>query len=227
MKKAPKFFLPVILLVIIIVAGLLAMKQMKYVSIDEDLGMKSDHPLNFHVYKDETGHIIEEGFAETTTYSLDEVKARVLFAESMYRLGTHGACGSMSILRGAMLRAAGIPEKTVVTIPLLYAYTSDRTRIVLQDQYYVRKYLDPKESEGVSAVDHFFNEVLIGSQWVRVDGEIDPGVWVMGADGPPAIKILDCHDPTDDHFYTYWNNATWLEKRPYTYVSVIEQEAVH
>ena len=199
------------------------LKTFSFINIHKDLGYQTDHPLNFHVYVDSHGKVLEEGMSETTTHSLDEIKAHTLFAESMYQFRTHGACGSKAILRGAMLRAVGFPEKTIVTIPLLYTYETDKTTIVLKEQYYDHGLLDIA-SQDVHAVDHFFNEALIGSQWVRVDHKIDTGV---RAPNRVSIKILEAHDPTSYHFSLYWKSETWREKRVYRYVSVLEQEAIY
>jgi hypothetical protein len=198
-------------------------KTISFVDIQEDLGYQTDQPLYFHVYVDSRGNVLEEGMSETTTHSLDEIKAHTLFAESMYQFRTHGACGSKAILRGALLRAVGIPEKTIVTIPLLYTYETDKTNIILKEQYYDHELLNIA-SQKVRAVDHFFNEALIGSQWVRVDHKIDTGV---RAPNRVSIKILEAHDTTSYHFFPYWNYETWREKRVYQYVSVIEQEAIY
>jgi hypothetical protein len=41
------------------------------------------------------------------------------------------------------------------------------------------------------------------------------------------IKILERDDILEDGFTQYWTYETWREKRPYKYVSIIEQEAQH
>lgn len=188
----------------------------------EDLGYQSALPIHFSIFRDANGQIVERGLAEVTgDYSLDEVKARDLFADSMYQLGVHGACSSSASLRGAMLRAAGLPERTILTIPLIYYYQSDQTEIRLKDELNIGY---PNVTGNLIA-DHFFHEVLLGNQWVRVDYGVDTGILVFGQ--KPYLKLLTCADQTDFDFTQYWNFDTWQTKRPYQYVSVIEQAAVH
>ena len=198
-----------------------------YVDIEHDLGYTSIMPLNFNTYVTATGEIIEEGMAETTTYSLEDIKARVLFADTMYQFKTHSACSSTSIIRGAMLRAAGIPERTIFTIPLLYTYEHDQTKISIRDRYLqedAHKKLLNIPSKSNNIINHFLNEARIGNQWIRVDHTIDTGIRIPKSFG---IKLLVTHDPTDYHFHPYWNSETWRDKRPYTYISVIDKEATH
>lgn len=187
----------------------------------EDLGYQSSLPIHFSILRDASGQVSEHGLAEATgTYTLDEIKARDLFADSMYQLGVHGACSSSASLRGAMFRAAGLPERTILTIPLIYHYQSDQTDVRLQDQYNIGY----RDVTGNLIADHFFHEVMLGNQWVRVDYEIDTGILVFGR--KPYLKLLACGDQTDHDFTQYWNYDTWRAKRPYQYVSVIEQAAV-
>jgi hypothetical protein len=197
------------------------LKTISRVDIEKDLGYRTEHPLLFHVYVDKQGNVLEEGLSQTTSFSLSEIKEQTLFANSMYQLKTRGACGSTSILRGAMLRAAGIPEKTILTIPLLYTYETDKTKIILKERYQDHKYINIP-TQKLRAVDHFFNEALIGNQWVRVDHKIDTGVRTPNQIG---IKILETHDPTYYRFSRYWKLDTWRDQRVYQYISVIDQKA--
>lgn len=196
-------------------------RKFKSVRIMEDLGYQSSLPIQFNIYRDKDGTVVEKGMAETGRYSLDEIKERVLFADSMYQLGVHGACSSSASLRGAMLRAAALPERTILTIPLVYYYETDGTAVQLKEEYN----MGLSNVTGRTISDHFFHEVYLGNQWVRVDYDVDTGVRVFGR--KPCIKILTCHDQTDYDFTTYWNYDSWLDKRPYKYLSVIEQEPAY
>ena len=199
------------------------MARMKYVALDKDLGYGSDLPLQYHVHRTAGGRIVERPYAATTRYGLEAIKARVFFADSMFRLRTHETCGSVATLRGAMLRAAGLPERTVLTIPLVYSYESDGTRIDLRRKYRVGPTDLPYRD--VAVYSHMFNEVRIGNQWVRVDDAIGENVIAYGR--TLSVKLFACHDLTDVDLTKYWNYDTWRERRPYRYVSVIEQDAKH
>jgi hypothetical protein len=199
-------------------------KEMKHIDIDRDLGYGSDCPLNFNIYRDKNGNIHESGYAKVSQYSIEQIKQKVLFADSMFKLKTYGACGSKSILRGAMLRAAGLPEKTIITIPLLYWYKSDGTIVKVRDEYIRQSNRIDIPDNKVLASDHFFNLVLIGNRWIRVDSMINNHPFV---NNKLYIKILDAHDILDHNFTTYWKASTWRQKRPYKYLSIIEQEPRH
>lgn len=203
-------------------------KNTEYVKIDEELGYGSDMPLLFNIYKDEQGNIKEEDLASTTTYSIQEIKERNVFADSMYRHKMHGACGSTAVLKGAMLRAAGIEEKTIFTIPLIFTYDTDETTIQVKEPYdRGEKNISSQDSGSIS--NHYFHEVKIGNQWVRADDMVQLSHKQtlssdMSGEGPIYIKILECQDQTDYNFHKYWNEKTWNEKRAYKYRSVIEKE---
>jgi hypothetical protein len=200
------------------------LRETRHVDLVKDLGCENDLPAHFHLHRDGTGAIVESGIPDSYAARKGIIRRTVVLADSMWRLGTRGACGSSSILRGAMLRAAGIPERTIMTIPLLYSYETDDTRIEVQSDY-SRELLNIAAGNN-SICDHFFNEVWIGNQWVRVDSRIGTGGIILWGK-VPGMKILECHDPTDHKLFTYWNYSTWQTHRPYKYVSVVERPARH
>lgn len=86
--------------------------------------------------------------------------------------------------------------------------------------------------DSISIVDHFFHEIKIGNQWVRVDNMVQLShkqtlLFDMNSDTPIYVKILECEDVTDYNFHKYWNENTWNKKRGYQYKSVVEQEPKH
>ena len=201
-----------------------------YVDPSESLGYGSTLPILFHMYKDADGNVIEDNLAGTSTYSIEEVKERNVYADSMYELGLHGACGSTSVLKGAMMRAAGLEERTIFTIPLIFSYDVDNTVYDIKAPY-DRGYRNLPSSDGVSISDHFFHEVKLGQQWVRVDSEAQVShqkSLTSGANQSPVyIKLLDCIDVTDENFYQTWNYESWNENRGYVYRSVLENTGVN
>lgn len=201
------------------------LRETRYVELVRDLGCESDLPIHFYICRDAGGAIRESGMLGRCEPARREtIKQAVLLADSMWRLGAHGSCGSTSILRGAMLRAAGIPEKTIFTIPLLYAYEGDGTHVEVSDDF--SKELLNIPPGDTSICDHVFNEVRIGNQWVRVDRKIGAdGIIIWGK--LPGVKIFECDDPTDYDLWKYWNYETYRVKRPYKYISVVERPATH
>ena len=197
-------------------------KEMERVKIDKDLGYGSGLPLNFNMYLDKSGEIVESDYSKTTKYSIKEIKKRLLFANSMFHFKTYGACGSKSIIRGGMIRAAGIPEKTIATIPLVYWYKTDGTIINIPDKYISDSNKVNIGENSTKMADHFFNLVLIGNRWLRVDSIIKNTAEVVGI--LPYIKIFDSDDILNYNFTKYWRFDTWRQKRPYKYVSIIQKE---
>jgi len=200
-------------------------EKTRYIEIDNDLGYSTDLPLNFSMHLTPEGELIKKGLGEPSHIPMEEIEKHVLFADSMFEYGTHGACGSTSTLRGAMLRSVGLEEKMIVTIPLLYFYENDRTEVKLKDQYWDKMVASIPKDE-TSAADHFFNMVKIGTRWIRADYTIMNGANIFNKNSL-YIKILEQHEILEDDFTRYWTYETWREKRPYKYVSIIEQEALH
>jgi hypothetical protein len=200
-------------------------KHTRYIGLVDDLGYATDLPLNFGMHLTAEGDLIKKGLGDPSHTPMDEIEKHVLFADTMFEYGTHGACGSTSTLRGAMLRAVGLEEKTIVTIPLLYFYENDGTNVALKDRYWDERFVAIPQDE-TAAADHFFNMVKIGARWIRVDYEIMNGAHISNGNAL-YIKILEQHEILEDDFTQYWTYETWREKRPYTYVSILEQEALH
>ena len=49
----------------------------------------------------------------------------------------------------------------------------------------------------------------------------------MWVNGVPYIKVLEMHDSSDYFLGEFWNYESWMEKRPFQYISIIEQEPVY
>ncbi len=194
-----------------------------YVELVKDLKCASDLPLQFSLYRDENGDIIEKNLTKSSKYTKQEMLDKVFFADTMFLGKTVGSCGPHSILRGAMLRAAGIQEKSIFTIPLIYYYQEDGT-IIDVDEKYNKGYHNLSKKGTTCMADHFFNEVYMSNQWIRVDKTIDTGILVTSAK-KPYIKILEFNDSTDYNFSTYWNSDTWVKQGPYKYISVVQQKS--
>lgn len=139
----------------------------------------------------------------------------------MFKEKVHGDCGSTSIIRGALIRAAGIPERTIMTIPLFFSYDKDHTTIKVKPEYRKDDWLNLNPTNTFMA-DHFYNEALIGNRWLRVDQGIGEATSVSD-----KIKLLTFHDSTEYNLFIYGDGENYLQKRPFRYISVIEQEPKH
>ncbi len=199
--------------------------ECKHIEMDEDLGYGTDLPFDFVYYRDENNEIKHKSLASTTTYDLESIKERVFYAKGMYEHKTRGQCGSTSTIRGAWLRSAGIEEMKILTIPLIYFYDSENVEIKLNKKFYKGMAGFSDDPNDPSIRDHFFNIIRIGGQWLRIDTKLYQGITIFT--GNPYIKVLEMHDSSDYYLGEFWNYETWMEKRPFQYISIIEQEAIY
>lgn len=187
------------------------------------------YALPVNIYRSKAGEIVEEpafvpSGSAATNLTIDEIKKNMFFADSMYKRRIHSGCGSISTLRGAMLRSAGIPEKIIDTIPLGFYYLRDETTVKLKNKYRLKEL--PLENHAFLS-EHYFNIVLIGNQWIRVDNR--PYTDIFLDNKGLYVKIRELDDLTDYNSAEYYNPdpQTFFEYRPYKYVSITEQEAVY
>lgn len=197
------------------------LKSTEYLHLIKDLKMDSDMPMDFSLVKGEHGKVAVLNERKSQKYSIEEIKEKVLFADSMYKNKTRGACGSTAILRGAMLRAAGLEERSIFTIPLFYSLKSDNLVMKVKDDYVDTTFLNLPDSGEESWVDHVLNEVLIGNRWIQVDFGIDTGYRSLNS---PKIKTICFNDPTEIDFANDYSKLDFYKERPYKYISVIEQD---
>jgi len=128
-------------------------------------------PVNYR-YTVRNGKVIEvnKGWLRENLqkWPKNKVLEWFVYGDSMFKNRTHSSCGSTAILFCTMLRAAGIPTRTAVSIPL-----------------------DSSEDW-----DHFWNEAFIGGKWIRCDGThgIDPVLMVN--EGIKVISFVD-YEHTD------------------------------
>ena len=189
--------------------------ESEYEGVGESMGCSTDLPIQFSFRFLEDGSIDYDSVPDSTQYSKDEILDKVFFADAMYSNKTRGACSSSATLRGGIFRAAGIKEKSIFTVPLIFSGFDDEVTFDVKDKY-MHGYIDV-----YSVADHVYNEIFIGNRWVRVDGDVIGAG--MGIGDKLYLKILEFDDSTEQGFYHYWNYDTYGELRPYQYVSVIEK----
>lgn len=192
------------------------LNQYTYEDLENDLLYFGPLPF-FRLHHDHRGNLVTNGEATSFT-NWKEILQRQVFAAGMFQRKVHGDCGSTSIIRGALLRAAGIPERTIMTIPLFFSYTSDHTVIKVKNQNRNDAWLNMSPRRTWMA-DHFFNEALVGNRWIRIDNAIDQETGVSD-----KIKLLNFQDSTEYNLFIYGDEQNYHQRRPYRYISVIEQE---
>jgi hypothetical protein len=99
------------------------------------------------------------------------------FGESMFRRREHGTCSSLAILRGTMLRAAGLPTRFIQTLPLINRYEGDYEPLAdrLRRRVFARGY---EWGENGGGANHMYDEVYLNHHWIRVDGVVGTGLFV-------------------------------------------------
>lgn len=104
--------------------------------------------------------------------TLEEQWAREVSAAGMYEHRTRGSCTSSAIYLSGCLRAAGIPTRTVLCIPLVDA-NDERERKLLQlglSNPRVRAIAAAAAEAGIGSwSSHTFNEVWVGGRWRRLN----------------------------------------------------------
>jgi len=104
--------------------------------------------------------------------TLEQQWDRELFGKGMFENKIHGSCTSSAIYLSTGLRAAGVPARTIVCVPIFDANDEREvgwigTRITHQG---MREQLERAAGElrGKWA-SHTFNEVLVGGRWRRLN----------------------------------------------------------
>ncbi|MCX6124234.1 MAG: transglutaminase domain-containing protein [Proteobacteria bacterium] len=95
-----------------------------------------------------------------------------MLGKSMFEARIHGDCTASATLLATILKALGIPTRLVVNIPLVDANDPNQIQMVNRE---IRHPTAKKSSLAFSRkvigswATHTFNEVFIGSQWVRLN----------------------------------------------------------
>lgn len=162
-------------------------------------------PVNFR-YGVRNGEIIKENdgwiIAETLrNWSEEKILETFVYGDSMFENRTHGTCDSAAILVCTMLRAAGIPVRTAVSVPI-----------------------NPASTKFTS---HFWNEIYIGGQWLRADAW--RGVNVPMISPYLFVKVMSFEDYEHINFASTWGTKySYPSKdRPYFTFEYEAQSPIH
>ena len=104
--------------------------------------------------------------------STEEQWERELFADGMFEQKVHGSCTSSAIYLCGGLRAAGIPTRIVLAIPLADANDPAQLDLVERGLRHHRvRTIAMKGLRGISGgwASHTFNEVFVGGRWRRLN----------------------------------------------------------
>lgn len=132
--------------------------------------------------------------------TLEEQWQREMSAAGMYEAKTHGSCTSSAIYLSGSLRAAGIPTRTVLCIPLVDANDEREHELIRLGVRHprVRRIALGAAEEGVGAwTSHTFNEVWVDGRWRRLNySKLGQGILDAGTLGL-MIHVGTFHDWAD------------------------------
>ena len=166
---------------------------------------------------------------EVTEQAIEEALAVNYFGDSMFKRKQYGACVSRARLFASMLRAAGIPARVSMSVPMIYYYKGDGEwkNLVknLQNEkitggFSYEKPLTPNE---VTIVGHSQVEVYLNNHWIRLGYQLNENPLFAGTD-QVFIKIIDAADFSQIDFTKTWSFAQWVKERPYRTIELSDQE---
>ena len=167
---------------------------------------------------------------EVTDQEIEEALAVNYFGDSMFRRKQYGACISRARLFAAMLRAAGIPARVSMSVPMLYYYKGmgewkhlmkNLSNEAVTGSYSYEKPTVPNE---VAIVGHSQVEAYLNNHWIRLGYQLNEGPLFAGTD-QMFIKIVDAADFAAVDFTKTWAPLQWVKERPYRTVELSDQAA--
>ena len=167
---------------------------------------------------------------EVTESEINDALAVNYFGDSMFRRKQYGACISRARLFASMLRAAGIPARVSMSMPMLYYYkgTGEWKRLMknLSNEAVTGSfaYEVPSVPHEVAIVGHSQVEAYLNNHWIRLGYQLNEGPLFAGTD-QVFIKIIDADDFTEIDFTKTWAPLPWIQERPYKTVELSDQAA--
>ena len=153
----------------------------------------------------------------------------IFYGDSMFKARQHGVCDSRSTLRATMLKAAGIPTRITVAIPLVYCYEGENEELTrhLKKEAFRAGYVAPKPEtrEKTWIVNHSYNEVYVNNKWIRLDRDLNEGP--MFNNKYIYLKIISFADWSDVDFTRSWSREKWFTHRPYKTVELSDAFPKH
>lgn len=127
-------------------------------------------PTVYHGLEDAVRREFERDCANYD-WDIDKHFDHELLGRGMFYNKTRGSCTSSAVYLTTVLRAAGIPTRMVLAIPVVDPTDPDQLALVEQhvSHHEIRTTLlsDLRELDGYSA--HTFNEVFVGGRWCRLN----------------------------------------------------------
>lgn len=190
-----------------------------------------------YTYKSEEKLIVDHSFFQTINRKVSEADIQEAltanyFGDSMFNRKQHGACVSRARLLASMLRAAGIPARVTMGVPLIYYYkgTGEWKHLLknLSNEAVAGSfsYDMPSVPGEASIVGHSQVEVYLNNHWIRLGYQLNEGPLFAGTD-LAFVKIIDAADFATIDFTKTWAHKSWFQERPYRTVELSDQDAKH
>lgn len=188
-----------------------------------------------YTYESQGKLIVDQTFfksldQEVTEAEIEEALAVNYFGDSMFKRKRYGACISRARLFTSMLRAAGIPARVSMSVPMLYYYKGTGEWKHLMKKLNKEEitgnfsYDKPTAPNEVAIVGHSQVEVYLNNHWIRLGYQINEGPLFAGTD-KVFIKIIDAAEFSEIDFTKTWSPRQWVEERPYKTVELSDQAA--
>jgi len=188
-----------------------------------------------YTYRDQGELRVDHSFFQSldrtvSKAEIQEALAANYFSDAMFKRKQHGACVSRSRLFAAMLRAAGIPARVTMGVPLIYYYkgTGEWEHLMknLSNEGVTGSfsYEKPSVPNEIGIVGHSQVEVYLNNHWIRLGYQINEGPLFAGTD-LVFVKILDAADFAAIDFTKTWSFEAWFKERPYRTVELSDQAA--
>ncbi|MCY3723413.1 MAG: Ig-like domain-containing protein [Candidatus Poribacteria bacterium] len=193
------------------------------------------YPPFAYTYKRQEELVTDRSFFESidrevSEEEIEEALAVNYFGDSMFRRKRYGACISRSRLFASMLRAAGIPARVTMAVPMIYYYKGTG-----EWKYLIKNlsnegvaggfaYDKPSTPNQAKIVGHSQVEAYLNNHWIRLGYQLNEGSLFAGTD-QAFIKIIDAADFTEVDFTKTWSPAQWVKERPYRTVELSDQAA--
>ena len=169
---------------------------------------------------------------KVTQTEIEEALAVNYFGDSMFKRKQHGACVSRARIFATMLRAAGIPARVIMGVPLIYYYKGTgkwkhlMKNLSNEEVAGSFSYEKPTAPSEIRIIGHSQVEVYLNNHWIRLGYQLNEGPIFAGTD-LVFVKIIDAADFAGINFTKTWTPGQWVKERPYRTVELSDQPAKH
>jgi len=172
-----------------------------------------------------------------TGRTLEEQWDRELFGKGMFATKIHGSCTSSAIYLSTGLRAAGIPARTIVCVPIVDA--NDEREVAWVETRITHQGVRAQLAKAVEALrgkwaSHTFNEVLVGGRWRRLN-YTKLGQNVLDGDSLGLMVHVNTYGDHSEAALAGWGNreahpqhdALFGGANPYSCISLSDRFGAH